>query len=219
MNKRTFQRWTTPAGIAVWPRLSTPDTKFKAEGEYSLKLKFTGDIATSVRTQIKAFAKAGYEEMCRREGKPKLRVAGLPLGEDEDGNLIVTTKLKAKVQSKDGTSFEQRPALFDAKGNVLIDGKGKTKLADLPSIGGGSVCKACVEVVPWFTPALGAGISLRLRGVQVITLVEYAAESASAKSMGFTEEEQGYVAGGESFDLHEGPVAVESIKEEDDVPF
>lgn len=28
----------TPAGNAIWPKLTKPDTKFNAEGEYTTKL-------------------------------------------------------------------------------------------------------------------------------------------------------------------------------------
>lgn len=42
MAKRMFERITTPFGEAIYPKLTEPDTKFKAEGEYSTKLRISG---------------------------------------------------------------------------------------------------------------------------------------------------------------------------------
>jgi hypothetical protein len=214
MAKRIYERWTTPAGIAVWPKLVTPDTKFSPEGEYSVSVKFGGDEAKTVVTRVKQLAKAAYESLCREQGKPKLKVAQLPLQQDEEGNWILKTKLKAKVTTTKGTSWEQRPAIFDSRGVPM-------KPEEIPNIGGGSVIKACVEIAPYYTATIGAGITLRLRGVQIITLVEYGSGEVNAAAMGFTEEEQGYVAGGETFPLDEGPTvaAVEEAGDDEEIPF
>ena len=64
-----------------------------------------------------------------------------------------------KTQEK----FSQRPMLFDAKKNPLP--------ADV-SIWGGTIMKVAYQEVPYYTPMLGAGVSLRLKAVQVIKLVQ-----------------------------------------------
>ena len=91
-------------------------------------------------------------------------------------------KLKAKVTPKQGDPFEQRPAIFDAKGKPLQEAK----------IGGGSKVKVAYELIPYYTAIAGAGVSLRLKAVQVIDLVEFSG-GASADAFGFGEEE-GYEA-------------------------
>ena len=214
MAKRVYERWTTPAGIAIWPRLVTPDTKFTPEGEYSVSIKFSGEDAKTVVTRVKQFAKNAYESLCREQGKPKLKVAQIPIQQDEEGNWVLKAKLKAKVTTSKGTTWEQRPTIFDSRGNPM-------KPEQIPNVGGGSVIKACVEIAPYYTAMLGAGISLRLRGVQIITLVEYSSGEVNAAAMGFTEEEQGYVAGGETFPLEEGSTAtaVEEASDDDEIPF
>jgi hypothetical protein len=144
-----------------------------------------------------------------------LKVAPLPI-QAIPGKILLKTKLKHKITRKDGSTFEQRPAIFDSRGNVL---KGDA----IPRIGGGSIVKACVEVFDYYTASIGAGISLRLRGVQLITLVEYG-DGGDASSMGFTAEEEGYVAGGEAFDLEEGEgteatATVAKVDEDEEIPF
>ena len=214
MAKRIYERWTTPAGIAVWPKLVTPDTKFSPEGEYSVTLKFSGDEAKTVVTRVKQFAKSAYESLCREQGRPKLKIAQMPIQQDEEGNWLLKTKLKAKVTTAAGKSWEQRPAIFDSRGVPM-------KESEIPNVGGGSVIKACVEIAPYYTATVGAGITLRLRGVQIITLVEYGSGEVNAAAMGFTSEEEGYVAGGETFSLEESSTAtaVEEADDDEEIPF
>ena len=67
--------------------------------------------------------------------------------------------------------FKQRPALFD---NEL-----KPISSDI-TIWGGSILRVSFQPHPWYTPALGAGVSLRLKSVQVKDLVEGGGQSAEA---------------------------------------
>ena len=58
--------------------------------------------------------------------------------------------------------FTQRPQLLDAK---------KNPIASNTSIWGGSIMKVAYQPVPYYTPMLGAGVSLRLKAAQIIKLV------------------------------------------------
>ena len=40
MATKKRERFVSPKGTAVWPRLNEPDTKFKPEGEYTVSLAF-----------------------------------------------------------------------------------------------------------------------------------------------------------------------------------
>ena len=114
----------------------------------------------------------------------KIKEGDVPYSVNDDtGKVTVRFKLKAKVTPKQGDPFEQRPALFDAKGKPIgPDAK----------IGGGSKVKVAYELVPYYTAIAGAGVSLRLKAVQVIDLVEFSG-GASSEAYGFGEEE-GYEA-------------------------
>lgn len=211
MNKNA--RWTTPAGIAVWPKIAEPSTTFDADGVYECGLRYVGDDAAKVKQVLKQFAKEGYELKCRELGKQKLKVGPLPLVEEDDASVVLKTKLKAKITRKDGSTFTQRPAVFDARGHLI-------KAEQIPRIGGGSVLKASVEVFPFFNTLTGFGLSLRLKAVQVIKLVEFNGVG-DAKSLGFTAEEEGWVHG-ESFESEvadKPDAAVTPVDKDEDIPF
>lgn len=180
MSKQQKQRFVSPAGRAIYPKLNKPDTKFNAEGVYEVKLAVSDEkFTTFLEEQHNKAVEAAKAE---NKGK-KIREADLPFTVDEDsGEAVVKFKCKAKVQSKSGEVFEQKPAIFDAKGKSL------TKA---PNIGGGSILKVSYEIVPFYTAIAGAGISLRLKAVQLIGLVEFGGGGAGAYGFGA---EDGYEA-------------------------
>lgn len=178
-NKRP--RYVTPAGIAQYPYLTTPDTKFNPDGDYKVNLEIDPtEITTFLDEQLEASIAAAKKE---NPGK-RIKEGDAPYSVNEDtGKVTLRFKLKAKVHPKNGESFDQSPALFDAKGKPL----GKDV-----KIGGGSKIKVSYEILPYYTAIAGAGISLRLKAVQVIDLVEYSS-GGSGESYGFGKED-GYEA-------------------------
>jgi hypothetical protein len=183
MTKAKNPRYTTPTGVAQYPRLTKPDTKFNPDGEYKVKLEIPGDSASDLTTFLdEQFEMAVAKAKKDNPGK-KIKEGNAPYETDEDtGKVVVSFKLKAKVTPKNGDPFEQRPALFDAKGKPIKD----------VNVGGGSTMKIAYEVVPYYTAIAGAGVSLRLKAAQIINLVEFSG-GASAEGFGFGEEE-GYEA-------------------------
>ncbi len=184
MTKAKNPRYTTPAGIAQYPYLTKPDTKFNPDGEYKISLEVKDPNAAAplmsfLDEQLEAsIAKAKKDNPGKRikEGEAPYQV------NDDTGAVTFRFKLKAKVTPKQGDPFEQRPAIFDAKGKPMQEAK----------IGGGSKVKVAYELIPYYTASAGAGVSLRLKAVQVIDLVEFSG-GASADAFGFGEEE-GYEA-------------------------
>jgi|LakMenE01Jun11ns_1017448.scaffolds.fasta_scaffold9958477_11 hypothetical protein len=185
-DKPKYVRLVSPKGVAVYPRLNTPSTKFKEEGEYSVKLSIPVEDATPFLEQIKAIAREFYKEQCALLKKEKLKVHAFPW--EEDGNKV-TVKFSnvAKITSKAGQVWEVKIPLLDSKGTPITD-----------LIGGGSVLKVATEVKPWYVPALGVGVSLRLKAVQVIDL-KAPSQLVSAEQFGFSTDEEGFVSGGETF--------------------
>jgi hypothetical protein len=183
--------FTTPKGIAIFPKLNEPDKKFNPEGVYSVALRLSDEDAKPVIATLTKMHKAFYDEECKKLGKKALKQGTMPwktaTNWDKDtetrvevpGFVDFNFKLKAKVTTKSGKSWEQRPALFDSHLNPLP--------ADGDPVGGGSVIRVNAEVFPWYTPSLGFGISLRPRGVQVIELKTYGPKDAT--SFGFAEED------------------------------
>lgn len=183
MTKSKNTRYVTPAGIAQYPYLTKPDTKFNPDGEYKLKLEIPGSSAQALVTFLDEQHAASLAKAKKENAGKKIKEGSTSYEIDEDsGKVTVSFKLKAKVTPKNGDPFEQRPVIFDAKGKPLVDSK----------IGGGSKVKVAYELVPYYTAIAGAGVSLRLKAVQVIELVEFSG-GAGADAFGFGEED-GYEA-------------------------
>lgn len=190
----------TPKGVASWPRLHEPDTKFKKEGEYSIKLKLSGAAAAELNAIIEAAHEQSFEanrkaiaEAKAKEKNPKKRAeikerADLPCKEvyendEPTGEYEFSFKMKASgVSQKTGKPWERKPAVFNAKGKPL-------SAEEKQKVGGGSVVKVSYEIAPFYTAALGAGVSLRLEAVQVLELKSFTNRDASAFGFGA---EEGY---------------------------
>lgn len=200
------QNISTPIGVAIWPKLNEPDTRFKEEGEYQVNLRLPKTEAEPLLKVIKDAQKAEYQRQLKETGKPKLKLADLPVIEVDGGEEFIDLKFKAPASgtTKAGKKWEKRIMLFDSKGKPLGD--------DSPRIGGGSRIRVNAEVRPYFVPAYGVGVSLRINAVQVIELHEGGMSSKAASAYGFTAEESGFVAGGEDFPFDEDKEQSKEVK-------
>jgi hypothetical protein len=180
------KRMTTPKGVASWPRLNDPDFKFEPDGVYQVKLRLGPADAKKLMETLNKELDAYYAEQAKeaaKEGKKKLKRADVPWGEcvdehgKETGEVEFNFKMSARYTAKDGSTVEQRPVLFDAKTNPMTD-----------RVGSGSIIRVGFEPYLWNTPALGVGISLRLKAVQVLELKQWA-PSNKASDYGFSTEE------------------------------
>lgn len=192
---------TTPTGTAVWPKLNEPDRKFQPEGVYEVKLRLPENEAEALIEKIMDVHASAYREACSAQGKKALKKAPVPWGPAEQWNSDTETKeelpgfidfkfkMKAKVTSRSGKSWEQRPALFDAQLNPIPE--------DSDPIGGGSVIRISAEVYPWHAASMGFGISLRPKAVQVIELKTY---SGSNDDHGFDKKDGFTVKSSSPFD-------------------
>lgn len=169
----------TPIGTAVFPHLNTADTKFDEKGVFSTSLRLTPDEAAPMIKSLEQVYSSGYKKICGEKNKATLKKADMPWSKETDresgeetGNYLFKFKMKAETR----TGIKMRPVLFDAKCQPMED-----------NIGAGSKMKVAFDPSCWHVAALGVGISLRLKGVQVLELVEYSGRSAD--SLGFGEED------------------------------
>ena len=163
-------QFTTPKGIAQYPWLSKPDTKFNEEGVYKVDLIIPKADAIPVLKQInEVFAENVDKETKRAKGQDVVK-AKPPYWEELDDAKQPTGNVVLRLKSK------YKPAVFDAKGIPMVDS----------SIWGGSELKVNGTIAPYFTSIIGAGVSLRLSAVQVIQYVE--GGSGGAQGFGFKEE-------------------------------
>jgi hypothetical protein len=162
--------FTTPKGIAQYPWLSKPDTKFSEEGVYKVDLIIPKADAIPLLKQINEVFAENVDKQTKNAKGKDIKKANPPYFEELDdagqptGNVVLRFKSKYK------------PAVFDAKGIPMVDS----------SIWGGSELKVNGSIAPYFTTLIGAGVSLRLGGVQVIQYVE--GRTGGAERFGFTEE-------------------------------
>jgi hypothetical protein len=180
---------STPKGLAMYAWLTRADTKFDADGVYKVNLVLDPADAAPIIEAIDKQAAEFLAEKRKAEKNPvkakRLKMSSdTPYAEDEDGNIVIKFKMKAKGKTKAGEEFTQKPKLFDAKGKPIT--------GDIP-LGNGSTIRVSYEMVSYLHPKEGAGITLRLRAVQVIELVAYVS-GGSADDFGFDEEEGGFAS-------------------------
>ncbi len=193
MSNQKRVRIVSPKGIAVWPRLNEPDTKFKQEGEYTVALAYDGDdaacnklIAGLEKLRDEEFAKWLSENPKKKKAAEVAPVYTDEVDEegDETGRKLLKFKMRASgISKKTKKHFTMKPDIFDAQGR---------KMANPPQIGGGSELKVSFEVGGFFVEsAKKFYLTLRMVAVQVIDLVEFGSRKAGDYGFG---EEEGYTA-------------------------
>jgi len=185
MAKNNNVKVVSPVGVSQYAWLTTPDTRFDETGHYKTNLIINAKEAQSLKTQIDAEIKKSVA-LAKEKAKGKaIKEAPRPY-EDElidgkaSGNVIFKFKTKAKIIAKDGKVIPNRVALFDSAGKPMIDA----------NVWSGSEMKVSAELIPYYTAMAGAGVSMRLRAVQVTKLVE--GGSSNAKGYGFEKVKDGY---------------------------
>jgi len=164
--------FTSPFGKAIYPHLTKCDVRFKPEGEFKVDLELGEAPANNLLKILKEYQAKAVSNAKDKTGKDKIKVASLPY-KKEDDKYIFKFKMKASgTNGKTGETFKQRPALFDSELKPINP--------EDTNIWGGSILRVSFQPFPWFTPALGAGVSLRLKSVQVKELAEGGGQTAEA---------------------------------------
>lgn len=176
-------------GSAMWAKVFEPDTKFNPDGDYTINIQMAAADAAPMCEQLEQIVQAKFNEAIKED--PRLKntlttqdvcttVFDRETG-DDTGLVEFKFKLKAKVQKRDGTYYEQQPAVLDSK---------KVPISNQVLVGNGSRVKVAFEPIPYvMATTKKAGVSLRLKAVQVIDLVEYGNSATSV-----FDEEDGFVA-------------------------
>lgn len=179
-------RYTTPLGVAQYPWLVEPDTKFNPDGDYKVNMLFAEwtpelkYIVNDLKQMLEEYYQAIISDPKYAKNASKIQKADIWV-EDSDGNIVMKFKQKAVIKSIKGT-HEVKIPIFDSKGKPLSDIK----------LGGGSQIKLCFTAAPYYAPSIRmCGLSLRPVAVQVIELKEWA-EGGTMQAYGFevAEEEE-----------------------------
>ncbi len=183
------KKFVTPAGIAVYPRLNRPDTKFHEHGTYKADLRIPIEEAKPLLKELGDIYKAHTGQAHQKFPPSKDKDSIWYFEQDEDGDFdkdYVILKLRARnVMTKTGEVWDRKPKIFDAEGN---------RLKKAPKIGGGTVMKVSFEADCYATKKV-SGVRLIPNAVQIINLVEYE-EGGSAEDYGFGKED-GYTSDSE----------------------
>jgi hypothetical protein len=193
----------TPAGIAVWPRLNKPDTKFVAEGEYSVRLKLNAgdekvlaflDKVEAARHASQDWARKDLEgklastKEAAKVGALKKKINTLDLADSpvkpvltedggETGFVEIRFKCKAQFTGRDEKIVKVRPALVGPMKETLDP--------EVVEVGGGSTIKVSAAMYPYYNAKDNvSGVTFRLRAAQILKL------SAGANDYGFSEEDE-----------------------------
>jgi hypothetical protein len=167
---------TTPVGIARYPSLNKPDTKFDEVGVYKVNLEMSAEGAEPFLSQVESLLAEFVAQKKTELKKDKLKMHQAPW-EENDGQVQLKLKVKALGKDKAGETYSRAPKLFNASGEVITD-----------NIGGGSKLKVAVVPYCWYTASLGAGVTLQPKAVQVLELVTWG-DGGSAAAYGFDVEE------------------------------
>ncbi|BEP42135.1 hypothetical protein [Variovorax sp. V15] len=202
-DKKSNPSFISPRGVFVYPALNKPDfgTKDypKPDGEYKVTLRVPESVAEAWRNgplkaiieQAREEADAAWAKLPVATRKKLKEMTWNEVGTDEydketeepTGFVLFKFAMKASgIRKKDNSPWSQKPTIFDSKGVTL---------AKPPQIWGGSEGKVSVEASAYFIPGTGAaGVSLRLKAVQLLKLVSGGQKDAAG--YGFAAEEDGF---------------------------
>jgi hypothetical protein len=183
---------TTPIARFQYPKLIEPETKFNPEGVYKVTAAIDAADASVISDALDDLLLRHKASLKAQDpSKKDWKLVQPPFGfEEVDGKpcFLVKPKMKAKGVDRDGRAWTAAPALFDAKGQPVRDRE------SLRGMWGGTVGRVSFEACPFYQAALGAGITLRLKAVQIISLIE---GGGNAESFGF-EESDGWTSSAEA---------------------
>jgi|11_taG_2_1085331.scaffolds.fasta_scaffold12819_3 hypothetical protein len=165
---------TTPKGVANYPHISKPDEgREYSDGKYKVNLALSPEDAKPIVEQINAVLLEGIKAVKGKEPNKKIKQAPLPYAnetvKDDDGNSVETGNVIIKFKSK------YKPQVFDCDNNEIFE----------HNIWGGSVIKVGGELA-FYSSAIGCGVTIRLKAVQ---LIEYVQGGSGADSFGFGKED------------------------------
>lgn len=193
--KKKNIKMVTPVGVAEYPWLNKPDTKFDPQGVFRVNLILDPNECEDFLATLDNMVDAKYEQAKKEVAKKKpqdvskiIRKEPYEPEFDSEGNETGLVKLKFKmnhiINTKQG-EMVLTPDIFDSQGAKI----------DIDSVNIYSGSKLRINFSPsdyYMASTKMAGVSLRLNAVQIIELVS--GKGGNADSYGFGEVEDGFSA-------------------------
>ena len=174
----------TPKGEFRWAHITVPDTTFKAEGQYHVKVLLSGSDAEDMQKIVDdahgEWKKRGQQKSAKKTWQEYLPYKASLDEEGMEEGIEFHFKLKASgTNSKTGQTFTQRPVVVDPN---------REPLPSSLKVGNGTIGRVAYEIAP-YEHGTSLGVQLRLRMVQVLKLIEYVANGNAGDVF---EVEEGY---------------------------
>jgi len=152
----------TATGVSEWPTLIDPDYAFDSKGIYKAELILDLKDCQEDKDYIDNLIKKQKDEWVKLHGvNKKIPEENVPYEVLGEGKVKFKFKLYASNQKRDGSTFTQRPDVRDNENQPWDKSK---------AIWSGTTMKIAYEPVPYANSGIGLGVSLRLKGAQIIDL-------------------------------------------------
>jgi len=189
-------------GTAKYCHLNEPNKKFDPEyGVWSCDVVIDKEQADQIKSTLRPLYEEELRQVQEANAGKKISQREFPI-EETDGGFIVRAKLKAGGKRKDGSEYRLSVPLYDSVAKPLDK--------DV-KVWGGSKVVVAFRPRFYYTSMVGFGVGFDLQAVQVLEVAEGGVSSMAASAFGFTEEESGFVNGGENL---EGGFDAEETEEE-----
>ena len=220
---RKNPQYTTPLGVAVYPKLNEPDN-YEGKVQYKSKLVVDRDTAQPLMDAVEAHLKASIEEYNNREStKKKVNLkkalaSGLPWDDhdEDDSKVVFYPKQNYEVDEykngqKTGKKRKVTLIFYDAKGDRIPPDQ-------VPELWGGSKIKLSGSMR--FYPGLSGGVSLSITAVQIVDLVTrgQGAGPDAGEAFGFGQED-GFEFTSEPTEFEADTADVDQDEDDDDPDF
>lgn len=173
--KKKYELITFPKGVAVYPALYKPDTRFDELGQYKADFKVPMAEAKPFMEKLQKIIKEHVGKAYPAKKNPFWEYELDKETGEETGFVVFKVRAKNKISKKTGKVWDRKPPLINAK---------KQDLPDDCNPWGGSVIRVQGEVYLYDQPKKGGRLDIVL--VQVIELVT---GGSKADASAFDEEE------------------------------
>lgn len=190
--KNETPKYRSPRGLAVYPRLDSPDTKYNAHGNYSAKLKLPVADAKPFIQKLQEIAKPHFGKPLPIKKNPCWfyeKVTDEDTGEETETGFVIFNFVAKNRMVKDRKTDEMRlwdrkPKLFSASGKVVTKAR----------VGAGSEYVVTFEIYLGKDNDGNPTMQLQPVAVQIYKLVEYSGggEHVDPSAYGIEAEEGGW---------------------------
>ena len=186
-----------PKGIARYPSLSRPDTKYNENGVYKANVAVPLEDAEATMAKLQSIAKQELGKALPKSDNPFWKMEIDDNG-DETGMVMFKASVKNVVR-RDGQLWDRKPKQYDADLNMV----------DEVIYGGSELIVSC-EIYVWEYSGK-KGVSLQPTAVQIIKLV-----GPSEDENPFEKQDGGYVGTPSVPSFATDTAPAETIEEVDD---